>query len=237
MLKSQLKSAFKSNWGNNRDIRFNKRDQKGEISMKNEPVHENEPKTSLAAEKGPAESKAASTWRMIGNTELVAGSPRQIVDGGLLGIYIAVLISLLNMQHKDIDAQLSTALITFIIAMPVLAYGFLCTFYKKPTIVPHSGPSNLFAAMLVGAWVAEGIGWLAAYIGICFVLWHVSSLALIAFLSASTFVVLILPFLSAIGLAVYAVREFKKQGGKEHETSLAAPAQAKETTVQALTDS
>jgi len=46
--------------------------------MKNESVLENAPKTSLAAEKSPAESNAASTWRMIGNTELVAGGPRQI---------------------------------------------------------------------------------------------------------------------------------------------------------------
>ncbi len=209
--------------------------------MKNEPVLENEPKTSLAAEKGPAESNAARTWRMIGNTELVAGSPRQIVDGGLLGISIAVLIALLNMQQKNIDAHLSTALIAFVVAMPVLAYGFLCTFYKKPRIVPHSGPSNIFAAMLVGAWVAEGVGWLAAYIGICFVIWHVSSPALIAFVAASAFVVLILPFLSAIGLVVYAVSEFKKQGRKQHETSPAAPgdapAQAKETTEQAPTNS
>ncbi len=201
--------------------------------MKNETVLENAHKTSPAAEKGPAESDAARTWRMIGNTELVAGSPRQIVDGGLLGIGIAVLIALLSMQQKDIDAHLSAALIAFVIAMPVLAYGFLCSFYKKPKIVPHSGPSNLFAAMLAGAWIAEGIGWLAAYIGICFVIWHISFPAFIAFIAASIFVVLILPFLSAIGLAVYAVREFKKQGGKEHETSPAgpgdAPVQAKET--------
>ncbi len=57
------------------------------------------------------------------------------------------------MQHKDIDAYLNTALIAFVIAMPTLAFGFLCTFYKKPRIAPHSGPSNIFAATLVGAWV------------------------------------------------------------------------------------
>lgn len=187
--------------------------------MKNETVLENEPKTSPPAEKGPAESDAARTWRMIGNTEPVAGSPRQIVDGGLLGIGIAVLIALLSMQQMDIDAHLSAGLIAFAIAMPTLAYGFLWSFYKKPRIVPHEGPSNLFATMLVGAWIAEAIGWLAAYIGICCVLWHISVPALIAFVSASAFVVLILPFLSATGLAVYAVRIFRKQGGKQQATS------------------
>ncbi len=87
--------------------------------------------------------------------------------------------------------------------------------------------------MLEGAWVAEGVGWLAAYIGICFVVWHISFAAFIAFLAASAFFWPILPFLSSIGLAVYAVRVFKKQGGEQHKTSPAAPgdapAQAKET--------
>lgn len=210
--------------------------------MKHETLLENEPQTSPTAEKSPAESNAARTWQMIGNTELDTGSPRQIVDGGLLGICIAVLIALLSMQQKDIDAYLSTALIAIVIAIPILAYGFLCTFYKKPRIVPHSGPSNLFAAMLVGAWIAEGIGWIAAYIGISFVIWHISFLAFIAFISASVFVFPIIPFLSTIGLvAVYAVRESKKQGGKQHETSSTAsgdtPVQTKETTEQDLANS
>ena len=187
---------------------------------------ESVPKNKPATEKGSAESNVARTWRMIGNTELVAGSPRQIVDGGLLGVCITVLIVLLSMQQKDIDAHLGTALIAFVIAMPLLADGFLCTFYKKPRIVPHSGPSNLFAAMLAGAWVAEGIGWLAAYIGIFFVIWHISFPALIAFVSASAFVVLILPFLSAVGLAIYAVRLVKKQDGEQQESSPAAPRDA-----------
>ncbi len=80
--------------------------------------------------------------------------------------------------------------------------------------------------MLAGAWVAEGIGWLAAYIGIFFVIWHISFPALIAFASASAFVVLILPFLSAVGLAVYAVRLFKKQGGEQQKASPNAPGDA-----------
>lgn len=33
--------------------------------MTNEPVRENEPKTAPTAEKGPAESNAARTWRML----------------------------------------------------------------------------------------------------------------------------------------------------------------------------
>ncbi len=193
--------------------------------MKNESVFENEPKTPSTDEKG-SQSNVAHTWQMIGNTEQVDGSPRRIVDGGLLGICIAALIVLLSMQHKDIDAYLNTMLFAFAIAMPTLAFGFLCTFYKKPKIVPHAGPSNIFAAMLVGAWVVEGIGWLAAYVGICFALWHISFAMFITFLSTSAFVVLILPILSSIGLAVYGVRLFKKQGGKEHGTSSATPGDA-----------
>ncbi len=72
--------------------------------MKNESEFENEPKTPSTAEKG-SQSNVARTWQMIENTELVAGSPRQIVDGGLLGICIAVLIALLNMQQKNIVSK------------------------------------------------------------------------------------------------------------------------------------
>lgn len=166
---------------------------------------ENEPQT--MAEKG--QSNAARVWQTIGDLELANGSPRQIADGGLLGISIAVLIALLSIQC--IDAYLNTALMAFVIAIPVLAFGFLCTFYKRPKIVPHAGPSNIFAAWLVGAWITEGIGWVASYVGICSVIGHMSIPALIAFVSTSVFVVLILPFLSSIGLVIYGVRVFKKQ--------------------------
>ena len=153
-----------------------------------------------------------------------------------VGICIAFIIALLSMPQKDIDTYLRIALIAFIIAMPVLADGFLFTFYKKPKIVPHASPSNIFAAMLVGAWIAEGIGWLAAYIGICFVILHISFLSLIVFLSTSIVVIFILPFLSAIGLAVYAVRESEKQSQEQHESSPVAPdnipTPTKETTDQ-----
>jgi hypothetical protein len=80
--------------------------------------------------------------------------------------------------------------------------------------------------MLTGAWIAEGIGWVATYLGILCMIWHISIPALIAFVSASAFILLVLPVLSTIGLGVYAVREYKKQGGKHQETNQAAPGDA-----------
>lgn len=185
--------------------------------MKQESLHENGSQSSSTTENDPTESDLAHTWRVIGNAELIGGSPRPVVDGGLLGVCIAVLIAILTMQSKSMDTYLSAALIAFAIAMPLLAWGFLCTFYKKPKIVPHAGASNLFSAMLAGAWIAEGIGWIVAYIGILLVIWHLSFPALIALASATVFILLILPFLSAIGLGIYAVREYKPQDEQHHK--------------------
>ncbi|MGB8347855.1 MAG: hypothetical protein WCD86_23450 [Ktedonobacteraceae bacterium] len=191
--------------------------------MKQESLHENESQPSSPAENGPAESDIASTWRMIGKTELVGGSPRPIVDGGLLGVCIAFLIAFLTMQPKGNDTSLSTALIAFAIALPLLAWGFLCTFYKRLKIVPHAGPANIFSAILVGAWVAEGIGWIATYLGILLVIWHLSFPAFIAFVSSSVFILVVLPLLSSIGLGIYAVREYRPQDEQHQETNPIAP--------------
>jgi hypothetical protein len=70
------------------------------------------------------------------------------------------------------------------------------------------------------------MGWIAAYIGLCFALRHISLTAFIAFLAARAFVWPILPFLSSIGLAVYAVRVFKKQSEQNQENSPAPPGDA-----------
>lgn len=189
--------------------------------MEQESQHGNEPQPFSTAESSPAESDSASTWRMIG--KLVRGRPRPIVDGGLLGVCTAFLIGLLTMQPKSDDTSLSMALIAFVIALPPLAWGFLCTFYKRPKIVPHAGPANIFSAMLAGAWAAEGVGWVAAYLGILFVLWHLGFPALIAFVSSSAFILFVLPLLSVIGLIVYAVRKYKPQEEQHRETTPGTP--------------
>jgi len=200
--------------------------------MEQASLHENEPQPSSTVENSRAESGITSTWRMIGKTELVRGSPRPIVDGGLLGVCTAFLIGLLAMQPKSDDIYLRMALIALAVAMPPLAWGFLCTFYKRPKIVPHAGPANIFSAMLAGAWIAEGIGWVAAYLGILFVIWHLSFPALIAFVSSSAFILVVLPLLSAIGLVVYAVHKYKPQGERHQETN---PVAARDGTVAPTT--
>ncbi len=109
--------------------------------MKNKSVFENtseEKSTPASAASGTTqsvESSVAKTLRVLDNTETVMGHPRQIIDAGLIGVCIAFLIALLNMEQKAIDAHLSTALIAFGIALPLLGWGYLQA-ALKPKPVP-----------------------------------------------------------------------------------------------------
>jgi hypothetical protein len=214
--------------------------EKGGFSMKNESVLENisEGKSTPAspvvsttpAPTAPGtaqsvESSVAKTLRVLDNTETVIGHPRQIIDAGLIGMCIAFLIALLGMQQKAVDAHLNTAVIAFGIALPLIGWGYL-----QAALKPKPVPGWLvLQAILLGSWVAEGLGELAAYIGILSVLWHFSFSAFLAALLASSFVVIVVPVLSFIGLFIYALVNIKELARKQQATGPAAPGT---TTVQ-----
>lgn len=164
------------------------------------------------------ESSVAKAMRVLDNTETVMGGPRQIVDAGLIGVCIAFLIALLTIAQKNFDAHLGDAVISFGIALPLLGWGYLqAAVEQKPT------PGwLLLKAILIGSWVAEGIGEIAACIGLLFVLWHFSFSAFLAAILASAFVLVVVPILSFIGLLVYAV--VKELAGKQQAIDTAAPA-------------
>ena len=158
----------------------------------------------------------------LDNTETVMGRPRQIIDAGLIGMCIAFLIALLNMEQKAIDAHLNTALIAFGIALPLLGWGYL-----QAALKPKPVPGWLvLQAILIGSWAAEGVGELAAYIGILLVLWHFSFSAFLAALLASGFVVIVVPVLSFIGLFIYALVNAEELARKQQATGPAAPGAA-----------
>jgi hypothetical protein len=209
--------------------------------MKNESVLENTSEvgstpTSPMASTTPApapgdatqhvESSAAKALRVLDNTETVMGGLRQIVDAGLIGMCIAFLIALLTVEQKSIDAHLSDAVIAFGIALPLLGWGYLQAAVKpKPTT-----GWLLLKAILIGSWVAEALGELAACIGVLFVLWHFSSSAFLAAILASGFVLIVVPILSFIGLLIYAMVHAKELAKKQQATDSVAPGLA---TVQA----
>ncbi len=189
------------------------------------------PATPIPAPSGTAqsdESSAAKALLVLDNTETVMGGPRQIVDAGLIGMCIAFLIALLTLEQKSIDSHLSDAVIAFGIALPLLGWGYL-----QAAVKPKPTPGwLLLQAILIGSWVAEGVGELAACIGLLFVLWHFSFSAFRAALLASIFVAIVVPILSFIGLLMYAAFNSKELAKKQQITDPAS-LEAQETTEQA----
>ena len=197
--------------------------------MSDESIPENKP----AADNG-SQSSVASARKVIENTELVTGSPRQIVDAGLLGTCLLFLAAMLGVQQQQIDTPLTIALVAFAVAIPILVYGFTYASYKAK---PAPG-SIVLEAMLAGAWIIEAFGWLAVSVGVFAVIAHLSILAFKVSVLASILVVVLGFSGSFIGLIIYAVVQHKKQEDMKQDkttsaTSGDAPSQAKEATKEA----
>ena len=205
----------------------------GGFSMSDERVPENKP----AADKGS--QSLASIWKksvaegvkVMESTETVTGRPRHIVDAGLLGTCIVFLVAMLGLPQKQIDAPLTIALVAFVIAIPLLASGFMNAFLK----VKHEVPGwRLLEAILLGASIAEALGEIAVFVGVYEVIAHLSLLALNAFIAVVILVIVGVPFLSFVGLIIYAVVQRNKQQKKQLKTvptaSGDAPAQGQQTT-------
>ncbi len=208
-------------------------DREGGFSMSDESVPENKP----AADKG--HQSLASIWKesfadtvkVMDSTETVTGRPRHIVDAGLLGTCVVFLVAMLGLPQKQIDTPLTIALVAFVVSIPLLASGFMNAFIK----VKHDVPGwRILEALLIGASVAEGFGWLAAAVGMFAVIFHLSLLAFNAFIAACVFVIVGVPFFSFVGLIIYAVVKYKKQQKEQDKTTSTAsgdaPAQAQQTT-------
>jgi len=138
---------------------------------------------------------------------------------------------MLGLPQKQIDAPLTIALVAFVIAIPLLASGFMNAFLK----VKHEVPGwRLLEAILLGASIAEALGEIAVFVGVYEVIAHLSLLALNAFIAVVILVIVGVPFLSFVGLIIYAVVQRNKQQKKQLKTvptaSGDAPAQGQQTT-------
>jgi hypothetical protein len=154
----------------------------------------------------------ANASRVMENTDTVTGTPRLIVEGGLLGTCIVFLATMLSLPK--LDARLTIALIAFSIALPILGFSFTNAIYKPRPVRGHL----VLQAMLVGAWIAGSIGDVCAVIGIFFVIWHLSNAAIIAFVAAIIFVLVAVPIFSFIGLMIYAMVQYQKEQRKQQTT-------------------
>ncbi len=177
-------------------------------------------------------SSTKDAFETLGNTETVTGTHRQIIDAGLLGICVTFLVALLTMQSKAVDANLNNAIIIFGIALPLIGWGYLQAAVKTK---PGKG-EMLLQALLVGSAVGEGVGELAAAIGVFFIFRHFSSAASTAFIWAAVSAIGIVPVLAFIGLLLYVVVNREELAAKQEAKSAGTPAQVQEAISQADSD-
>lgn len=164
------------------------------------PKSESTPAPETSKPAPTTETNVAKALRVMGNTETVQGTTRQIVDAGILGTCVAFFIAFLAIQPKDVDVPLSRAIIFLGIAVPLIGWGYL-----QSTLKAKPGPGWLILqALLIGSAVGEAIGEVVAAVGFLFLLLHFSSWAFWASLLAASGVLLAIPLLSFIGLFVYA---------------------------------
>jgi len=167
--------------------------------------NEHKPETVLTPNKGTG--PVASAWKVMENTETETGSNRQLADAGLLGVCIVFLATMLSLSQKKIDTPLIVALVTFAAAIPMLACGFMFAAYK---VKPETG-SLVLKAILITAWIVEGLGELAVAAGVGAVVYHISQLAFGAFIASIILVIVSVFFLSFVGLFIYAMRQIQRE--------------------------
>lgn len=174
-----------------------------------------EPEKEPVTDKG-SQSIVHKALTVMENTETIAGSHRQLVNGALIGACLLFIAALLGVQK--IDTPLNFALVAFAVTIPLLVYGFLYSNYKaKPA------PGYLvLVALELGAWVIEALGYIAVAVGVFAVVAHLSPLAFNAMIITSILVVVLGFIGSFIGLMVYGWRQVKKQGGKQDKNPPAA---------------
>src|SRR5450755_4071666 len=140
---------------------------------------------------------------------------------------------MLTMQLTTIDANLHNAVTAFGFALPLIGWG-----YVQSTVRTKPGKGRLILqAVLIGSAAGEGVGELAAAIGIFFIFLHFSSAASAAFIWSAVFAIGIVPFLSFIGLFIYAVVNRKELAAKQQEKSASTPAMEQEAISQANSSS
>ena len=194
--------------------------------MSDETIPDNQPaakKNFQSAVASAWKESAADTWKVMENTQTITGTPRHIIDAGLLGTCVVFLAAMLAVSLKQIDAPLTIALVAFVFAIPLLTSGFLNAFNKVKPGVPGW---RLLQALLIGAWVAEGFGELVFTIGMFAVIFHLSLLAFNAFIASIILVLVGVPFLSFVGLIIYAIVQYKKHQKEQDKTTSAASSEA-----------
>jgi hypothetical protein len=136
-------------------------------------------------------------WKKVmSNAEVRTGTPRHILNAGLLGVCVVFLVGLLTLQH--LDGPLTVALDAFAAAVPCLALGYMIGAFQF-----KKEPGSLYEYWATrSVWVVEAVlGQLAVGVGFVAILVHFGPSPVIAFIVA-TVVFLILTNALALILAL-----------------------------------
>jgi len=82
-------------------------------------------------------------------------------------------------------------------------------------VKPETG-SLVLKAILITAWIVEGLGVLAVAAGVGAVVYHISQLAFGAFITSIILVIVSVFFLSFVGLFIYAMRQIQREKQRHH---------------------
>jgi hypothetical protein len=137
-------------------------------------------------------SRLAHTVQVIEQTSTDPETSRKVVDGGLIGACLLLTAAMLGLPHLDVALRI--AVLAFACAIPFLVVG--CT-WASPETDPVSGV-RLVTTMEAAARVLEGLGRLAAFLGVTAVLGHLSSAAVMVLIAAGISALVVMSFGSVL---------------------------------------
>jgi hypothetical protein len=154
----------------------------------------------------PPEFDPVAMWKKVmSNAETRTGTPRHVLNAGLLGVCVVFLVGLLTLPR--LDGPLTVALDAFAVAVPCLALGYMIGAFQF-----KKEPGSLYEYWATrSVWVLEAIfGQLAVGVGFVAILVHFGPSPVIAFIAA-TAVFIILTNALALSLALAPLLDKPKQ--------------------------
>ncbi len=112
------------------------------------------------------------TLKTIKGSIQVTGTPRQIIEGSILGVCIAFFLAILGVTHFDVP--LMHTIILFAGAAPCLAFSFMVSTTKRVEKVPGQ---NMVDSLQSLAYITGSIGQVLFWLGFMSMIAHINSFA------------------------------------------------------------
>ncbi len=177
--------------------------------MSDNNVPENKPEPDKKSQ-----SVIANSLKVMETAEYVKDSERKVRDAALIGACFVFLIAMLGAQKQE--SALTTSLVCFVIAIPMLTWGIITASYKPKPDKPHP----LLAALYINGWIVEALGWLSVAVGVAALIKHISPIAFTSLIITIVSVIAVGIFGSLIGLFIYGFRKSRMEKQEQKETQV-----------------